>query len=311
MKRLLSLMALFLNAVVISYALNAPLALNANGASVSLAWGPSAGATGYKVFWAEASGGPYTTGSADAGNTLSSEVSGLALGQSYYFVVESYNGTLFSPGSNEVQFEATSSTSPLYLQGAISIASSGSSISQAFTSSEVATDTNVIGIEWYHSTAAPPISSVTDTNGNTYTLASVTGPTTNKTAIYYCSGVIAGADTLTVTFSGAINYASIAVAEYRSLGAFDAASSSFGASSGPATSGNLTTTQSGDVVIGFSEMNSADLNAIETGYTNRLETTDSKIILADSTAGAAGSYAFTQTLTASCSWDVVAVAFKP
>jgi hypothetical protein len=73
--------------------------------SVILAWGPSpsAGVTGYRVYYGPASGN-YTN-SVAVGNVTTNNVSGLASGATYYFAVTAYdtNG-LQSPFSNEISY---------------------------------------------------------------------------------------------------------------------------------------------------------------------------------------------------------------
>src|SRR4029077_16864325 len=76
-----------------------------------------------------------------------------------------------------------------------------SALSVTYTSAQVAGDLNVVGVGWGHAAAA--VSSVTDSNGNVYTLA--VGPTQNSDhhlsqSIYYARGILAaGASTNTVT----------------------------------------------------------------------------------------------------------------
>ena len=76
-----------------------------------------------------------------------------------------------------------------------------SALSVTYTSAQVAGDLNVVVVGWEHTTAT--ISSVTDSQGNVYTLA--VGPTQNSDhhlsqSIYYARGILAaGASTNTVT----------------------------------------------------------------------------------------------------------------
>jgi phage gp45-like len=90
-------------------------------------------------------------------------------------------------------------------------------VSVPFVSAQAAGDLIVVAAGWNDSTAV--ISSITDTSGNTYTLAA--GPTViaglESQSIYYASNIVAapaGANTVTVTFSPAATNPDIRILEY-------------------------------------------------------------------------------------------------
>ncbi len=63
----------------------------AQAATVTLAWNPSAGATGYRVYWGTLPG--TYSGSVDVGAHTAQQVTGLVDGTPYYFVVRAYNAS--------------------------------------------------------------------------------------------------------------------------------------------------------------------------------------------------------------------------
>ena len=69
-------------------------------ASLSLAWDPVGGATGYRLYYGTASGA--YTGNVDAGPSTTATATGLTGGQRYYFVVTAYNATVESGRSAEL-----------------------------------------------------------------------------------------------------------------------------------------------------------------------------------------------------------------
>ncbi len=69
-----------------------PLIIGGSAGQAIVAWDVVSGASGYKVYWGQTSGGPYLQAEGagyDAGNVLEYTVSGLAAG-TWYFKVTSY-----------------------------------------------------------------------------------------------------------------------------------------------------------------------------------------------------------------------------
>jgi trimeric autotransporter adhesin len=91
----------------------APAALSATPAGptqVNLLWTASPGATGYNVYRAAASGGPYTFAGFTAANTFSNNT-GLTCGTPYYYVVRAANSSTCESGSS-IQATATTGVCP-------------------------------------------------------------------------------------------------------------------------------------------------------------------------------------------------------
>jgi hypothetical protein len=77
-----------------------PAAVSAD--SVTLAWDPSAGATGYTVRWGTSIGSYPNSG--DAGNNTTFVINGLTAGATYWTVVQAYNNDGVSDYSTPLQF---------------------------------------------------------------------------------------------------------------------------------------------------------------------------------------------------------------
>src|SRR5262249_21161915 len=110
-------------------------------------------------------------------------------------------------------------------------------------------------------------------------------------AIYFASNVKSGADTITVSFTGAAAYVDLRVVEYSGLsGAVDGAASGAG-SGGTATSGSLSA-GAGDLVFGAG-MTSGTFSGPGAGFTLRAITQPDADIVEDEIVPAAGSYSAT------------------
>lgn len=97
------------------------IAKNSDGTDIELSWGPSAGATLYRIYRSTVNGGPYTQVS-QTSNYLNNAVGGHTSGTKYYFVVTAVIGSLESPYSNQV------STIPLSTPNAPVVSVNGANI---------------------------------------------------------------------------------------------------------------------------------------------------------------------------------------
>jgi len=185
----------------------------------------------------------------------------------------------------------------------------GSSLSATFGSATTTGDAIVVGINWYNDTT---ISSVSDSNGNTYNLVTtVTQTSTHKAALYYALNITGGAShQVTVTFSGSSD-AGISVAEYSGFatsGALDQYAGASGASGTALNSGNVTTTQATEMLIGWG---SAWNSVTFTPGTNFTERTDNYAAsLEDRYVTSTGTYAATFTASGeSGGWTAIIATF--
>lgn len=206
-------------------------------------------------------------------------------------------------GGAFVQFKNTTPADP----------ASPTSITAKFTGAQTAGDTNVVSICFFNATST--ITSVVDTKGNTYSVASALFryPAGPSSCAWYLSPHIASAtansNTVTVTFSGATRDPDLIVAEYSGLAPspLDVGAAASGTTS-LASTGNFTTTQAGDLIVASNYL-SSNTSGPGSGFTKRVITSPDSDILEDKIAGAAGSYSATAP-TGGGWWIMQALALK-
>ena len=188
-----------------------------------------------------------------------------------------------------------------------------SSVSVTYASPQAAGDTNVVAIGWGDDTST--VTSVTDTNGNGYTLA--VGPTqqtgVQSLAIYISSNVVAAAansNTVTVTFSAAVAFPDMRVLEYSGVDTVSPLDGTAGASGTGATSsaGPITTTTANDLLFAANYLSSVTSGA-GAGFTARVITNPDADIAEDQVVSAAGIYTATAPMS-SGNWVMQIVALK-
>ena len=135
--------------------------------------------------------------------------------------------------------------------------SSTVTVAVTYSGVQTAGDLNVVVVGWNDTTAT--VQSVKDSAGNAYSLA--IGPTSGtalRQSIYYAPNIVAGSNTVTVTFSQAAASPDVRILEYRGVNAVDVTAGASGNSTAP-NSGTATTTVSNELVFG------ADIVATITG----------------------------------------------
>ena len=184
-----------------------------------------------------------------------------------------------------------------------------SSVSVGYDNPEAAGDTNVAVIGWNDTTSN--ITSVTDSNGNTYTVAApVTRGSKQSQAIYYAKDIEGGADTLTVTFDRAAASVDSRIMEYAGLdqaNPFDAQASASGDSGGTASSGPASTSSSNDLLVGGGTTQGVFRTA-GPGYTGRIITSPDADIVEDQVVADPGSYSATASVDNA--WVMQMAAFR-
>jgi hypothetical protein len=180
------------------------------------------------------------------------------------------------------------------------------------TSAQIAGDANIVAIAFSLSTQ---ISTVTDTSGNTYTLAA--GPldqsNTGPLAVYVAANIRAAgssANVVTVTFTsvpasgvdlGVVEYAGLATANL-----VDANAIAMG--SGTACdSGTAATTYAHDLLLGVSLVSSA-IAAPGAGFTTRYDYAGGTF--EDQTVDSAGAYSATAVQSTANGWVMALVALR-
>lgn len=200
-----------------------------------------------------------------------------------------------------------------YIQSNSVIDSPVTSVAVPYTDAQGAGDLNVVVVGWNDSTSH--VLSVTDTKGNTYTVAA--GATTSSgnatSVIYYAKNIIAAAgndNSVTVTFDAAVPYADVRIAEYSGIDTVNPLDVAVGAA-GDGTamnSGSVTTTNANDLLVGGNTVAHTTISA-GSGYTQRILTGYGDI-LEDRVVSAIGSYSATADQDYSGHWVMQMAAFK-
>src|SRR6185437_7487915 len=147
-----------------------------------------------------------------------------------------------------------------------------STVTLSFDGAQNAGDLIVVAIGWSDGTST--VSSVTDSSGNSYALA--IGPTrysgTASQSIYYAKNIAAaGANTVTVSFSAAVQYPDVRIAEYSGLDGISPLDVTAGSanSSTSMDSGGAATTNANDLLVGASYV-SGGTQGPGAGFTQRV-----------------------------------------
>ena len=183
-----------------------------------------------------------------------------------------------------------------------------SSVSVAFKVAQKAGDTNIVAVGFNDQTHT--VSSVTDSQGNTYRTAVVIFHGANfSQAIFYASNVKAGANTVNVVLNGSALYVDVRVAEYSGLAATSALIMGASASG----SGNLATTPNitaeSNSLLFAAGMVLSQFNGAGSGYVTRVLTDPDEDIVEDRFVSAAGSYNATAPV-GNASWLLQVAAFR-
>ena len=185
--------------------------------------------------------------------------------------------------------------------------SSGSSVTtlaQAFASNTAAASTIIVVATGVGTT----VSSVTDTQSNTFTQACANG----VSAVFYAKNITGGADTVTVHFAGTATFSVLGIHEYAGL---DTSSplDQCGSATGTGTamnSSNKTTMSANELIFGYGSVDNS-VSGAGSGYTLRLNNTqlggDST---EDQTVSSTGAYATTMTQNVSGNWTMFIATFK-
>jgi chitodextrinase len=220
--------------------------------------------------------------------------------------LSSYSSTITATTAASIAYVQSNSASPNN--------SSVSTLPVTFTSAQTAGNFIVVGVSWASSTT---VSSITDSKGNTYSLA--VGPTTNTAlgataAIYYANNIAtaaAGANTVTVAFSSAVPYPDIRVAEYSGISTTSPLDVTAVATGDSATtdSGSASTTNANDLIVGSNAQQTTTSGA-GTGFTSRQISGWDGNILEDRIVSSTGAYDATAPISPSGNWIMQMAAFK-
>ena len=202
----------------------------------------------------------------------------------------------------------TLSAAPAYVTGNVN-ACAATSCAVNLTGTN-AGDLIVLGLFVLNSTS---VSSVVDTQGNTYTL--IGGPQTWSSnnfveRLYYAKKIKGGADTVTVTLSGSIHM-ELYLYDYSGLDTsspLDASATPTTGTGLSGTSGTVTTTNANDLLFGFFHSDNNVTNTAGSGFTGR--SLSGNLLGEDRTAISIGSYSATMSFSGSADYVGFFVAFK-
>ena len=187
---------------------------------------------------------------------------------------------------------------------------SQTTVSTGFQQAQAAGNLNVIVVGWNNATSN--VVSVTDTAGNAYQLAA---PTTRSggaisQAVYYAKNIVAGTNTVTVTFNTATPYVDVRIAEYTGLDRVNPldVSASAGGSGAQPNSGSVTTGSATELIVGAGTT-TGQFTGAGSGYTSRIITVPDADILEDRVVTSTGSYNAT-AIHPSGTWVMQLVAFR-
>jgi CTP:molybdopterin cytidylyltransferase MocA len=177
----------------------------------------------------------------------------------------------------------------------------------AYPGAQTAGDLNIVVVGWADTTST--VSSVVDSLGNTYSLA--IGPTSGngfRQSIYYAKNILAGNNTVTVTFNQAATYPDVRILEYRGVSTLDVTAGAVGISAS-ASSGAAGTTAANELIFGAGTT-AGGFSGGGTGFTARIITTPNVDIAEDQTVTSAGSYSAVAPLFSSAAWVMQMATFK-
>lgn len=198
---------------------------------------------------------------------------------------------------------------PAYVQGS---STTGGGLTNTYIGAQSAGDLNVVAIGWEGNTVT--LNTISDIKGNTYSPVATVIQGTIVEALYYAPNIAAagaGANTVTVTFTGSPMGVDIRAAEYSGVATSSpldvAPSAGTGASGTALTTGSANTTQAVDLLVGTTY--AAGNSSAGTGYTQRILSPDGSLV-EDKVTSTTGSYTVTATQSISGAWIIQGAYFK-
>jgi hypothetical protein len=191
------------------------------------------------------------------------------------------------------------------VQNASTGSDNSSSRSLGFSYDNSAGNTIIVGIAY----TSGGFKSISDSTGNTYynAVATTTSPSGNRMQLWYAPNIKAGANTVTVTFTGSV-FNTLNIFEYAGLRAnapLDATSSAVGTGS-TANSGAATTTMPNELVFAFGM---PDTNIMRAGSMFIERYNFNNLLFEERYVSSMGSYAATTTL-AGGGWAMAMATFR-
>jgi IPT/TIG domain len=183
------------------------------------------------------------------------------------------------------------------------------SVAVTYPLAQTAGNLNVVAVGWNDTTST--VSTISDTRGNTYTLA--VGPTTGtglRQSIYYAKNIAGGSNTVTVTFNQAAAFVDVRVLEYSGLDTANPLDQATGAAGTGtlANSGAVSTTSASELIFGAG-MTSSHYTGAGSGFITRIITNPDADIAEDQVVSSTGSYSATAPASSS-KWVMQVATFR-
>jgi len=212
------------------------------------------------------------------------------------------NGFVYNANASTIKFVQVAAATPQTPMTSVSV---------TYPSAQTAGDLNVVVVGWNDTIAS--VKSVTDSHGNTYTLA--VGPvlgTNLSQSIYYAKNIASGSsNTVTATFSQAAVAVDLRVLEYSGAdpqNPLDATAFATGNSS-TTSSGSAPTNAANELVVAANTVYTGT-SGPGAGFTKRIITSDGDLV-EDEIVSTAGTYGATAPLGSSGNWVMQLVTFTP
>jgi alpha-galactosidase len=200
-------------------------------------------------------------------------------------------------------------SSPVFVQEAPQVHKNGvagTTLVSVFGSNQVAGNTNIVFIDLL--TATPPaITSITDTQGNLYTLIGTITTSDCKTLVYSAPVASSAANSVTVVLAATTQYWGLWSREYSGVIAIDTFASNTGTSTSIACP--ITTANPNETLVACCRINVGTTLTPQGSLINQTVGASSDT-LADQQVATAGTYTPTFSSSASGLWTIIAVALK-
>ncbi len=212
------------------------------------------------------------------------------------------NGFIYNATASTIKFVQVAAATPQTPMSAVSV---------TYPSAQTAGNLNVVVVGWNDATSS--VKSVTDSHGNTYTLA--VGPvlgTNLSQSIYYLKNIASGSNTVTATFNQSAVSVDLRVLEYSGAdpqNPLDATASAAGNSS-TTSSGSAPTNAANELVVAANTVYTGN-SGPGSGFTKRIITSPDGDLVEDEIVSTAGTYGATAPLGSSGPWVMQMVTFTP
>lgn len=154
-------------------------------------------------------------------------------------------------------------------------------------------------------TTAATVVTVTDSNHNDWQKISTTTNGTSTTSLFYAPNCKVGANTVSIFGGATTNSIQMVIAEYSGVNTLDQLATAGPTTSVSFSSGNITTTQANELLIGFGENETANSLTISPTNSFTLETNGSasgNAFMIDRIVSSTGTFAATAGFSASVAW---------